>query len=233
MTTYTVSTRTGSSPSQELLKELTPCLNIQMYVKTAAFGNPETPNEPGIQGALILQSWLKLPSPHNTPVIDSLVSIPMEMLLLYTSHSVASRVVDAALDSPSVRPRDRRRLLMHFLGSYHRLADDRLGSRVADHCWAAADVYLKVRVSPSMCFTGGQDLTSLLSHFPGQNRRISRRAPVQSVCFAVRSLLRQESQLAHAPATARRLESAHGQPRQFTRGLQSQRNREQEEGEAG
>lgn len=122
-----------------------------MYTKTPAFGKPEVPNEPSLQGALLLQSWLKLPNPHNTPIIDSLVSIPMDMLLKYTSHPVASRVVDAALDSASVKPRDRRRLLMHFLGSYHHLADDRLGSRVADHCWAAADVYLKVRLFLLLC----------------------------------------------------------------------------------
>lgn len=120
-----------------------------MYTKTPAFGKPEKPNEPALQGALLLQSWLHLPAPHSSAVIDSLISIPLDMLMVFSSNAVASHVVDAALDSPSVQPKDRRRLLMHFVGSYHKLADDRLGSRVADHCWAAADVYLKVRTVSS------------------------------------------------------------------------------------
>lgn len=60
-------------------------------------------------------------------------------------HPVASHVIDAALESPTVSPKDRRKLLLRFSGHYHELADDRLGSRVADKCWATADVFLKVR----------------------------------------------------------------------------------------
>jgi nucleolar protein 9 len=34
---------------------------------------------------------------------------------------------------------------MSFIGHYHVLVDDRIGSRVGDRCWAFADPYLRVR----------------------------------------------------------------------------------------
>ena len=34
---------------------------------------------------------------------------------------------------------------MDFIGSYHVLVDDRIGSHVVDRCWEYADTYLKVR----------------------------------------------------------------------------------------
>jgi hypothetical protein len=53
-------------------------------------------------------------------------------------------VLDALLDSRTVSRKDKRALVMLFIGHFHLLVDDRIGSRVADRCWAFADPYLRV-----------------------------------------------------------------------------------------
>ncbi|TFY50803.1 hypothetical protein EVG20_g11321 [Dentipellis fragilis] len=44
---------------------------------------------------------------------------------------------------------------MTFIGHYPELVDDRIGSRVGDRCWAAADPYLKVRPISPWLWLGG------------------------------------------------------------------------------
>ncbi|KAG6896751.1 hypothetical protein C0992_006326 [Termitomyces sp. T32_za158] len=61
-----------------------------------------------------------------------------------------SRVYDALLESPTVPSRAKRELVMEFIGHYHVLVDDRLGSRVGDRCWAFADTYLKEKIARSL-----------------------------------------------------------------------------------
>ena len=53
-------------------------------------------------------------------------------------------MLDVALESSTVPLRSRKRLITSFIGQFHLLADDRIGSRVADRCLKAADPYLKV-----------------------------------------------------------------------------------------
>lgn len=71
--------------------------------------------------------------------------------LISMAHDVtASRILDAVLQSPSVPFKQKRRLVMNFIGHYHTLVDDRIGSRVGDNCWAFADPYLRVRAVSSV-----------------------------------------------------------------------------------
>ena len=56
----------------------------------------------------------------------------------------ASRVYDVLLDSPNIPSKSKRQFVMDFIGRYHELVDDRIGSRVVDRCWAFSDTYLKV-----------------------------------------------------------------------------------------
>lgn len=39
---------------------------------------------------------------------------------------------------------------MSFIGHYHALVDDRIGSRVGDRCWAFADPYLREKIARSL-----------------------------------------------------------------------------------
>jgi nucleolar protein 9 len=123
----------------------------------------ENPLEPKVAGALLLQSLLNLSEPYNILVLDrfvapllltfklvgislrSLQSMPTEDVIALAHHPTSSRVLDAVLDSPTVPLKHKRAFMQSLLGYYHRLVDDRIGSRVGDRCWATADTFLKVR----------------------------------------------------------------------------------------
>jgi nucleolar protein 9 len=54
------------------------------------------------------------------------------------------------LTSPGVLPKFRRKLLLALIGSFPALAADKLGSRVADTAWAAADGFMKEKIARSL-----------------------------------------------------------------------------------
>lgn len=131
----------------------------------------EDPLAPTTQGALLLQSMLRLSEPHNDAVLNrsackssysmvnvpntyrcrfSLASLSLEDVMALAHHPTSSRVLDVVLESPTVPPRARRRLITSFIGHFHTLVDDRIGSRVGDRCWDTADPYLRVRYPPSL-----------------------------------------------------------------------------------
>jgi hypothetical protein len=55
-----------------------------------------------------------------------------------------SRVFDAYLDSDTIGIPAKRKVVLAFIGHFHVLVDDRIGSRVGDHFWDFSDTYLKV-----------------------------------------------------------------------------------------
>lgn len=80
---------------------------------------------------------------------------------------VASRVLDVILSTDPLAAAEsgnhpttsnpvpfkaRRKLVMLFLDHFTTLVDDKIGSRVADRCWAVADPYLRVSLSSSLVF---------------------------------------------------------------------------------
>ncbi|KZT26897.1 ARM repeat-containing protein [Neolentinus lepideus HHB14362 ss-1] len=110
----------------------------------------EQAKESKIQGALLLQSMLQLPVPHHELVLDSLRSLPIDELIALAHHPISSRVLDVVLDSPEISPTVKRKFVMSLIGSFHVLVDDRIGSRVADKCWAVADPFLKDKLARSL-----------------------------------------------------------------------------------
>jgi nucleolar protein 9 len=90
---------------------------------------------------------LKLAAPHHRLIVDSLLKQPINSLLEIAKSQVTCPVLEALLSAPNISGKDKRSLMLKFIGHYPTLADDRNGSRAADACWAAADVYLKVRQS--------------------------------------------------------------------------------------
>ncbi|KAF7978355.1 hypothetical protein HWV62_1005 [Athelia sp. TMB] len=113
-------------------------------------GKSDDPLEPTVQGALLLQSMLLLQEPHNELVINSIKSLPMEDLLKLAHHPTSSRVFDVLFESPTVPHKVKRSFVMSFIGHYHTLVDDRIGSRVGDRCWAFADPYLREKIAKSL-----------------------------------------------------------------------------------
>ncbi|KAF7354953.1 hypothetical protein MSAN_01410400 [Mycena sanguinolenta] len=110
-------------------------------------GKPTSKDEPKVQGAVLLQSLLRLPEPHYRLVTESLNSLSEEDMLVIAHHATSSRVLDALLESPMVPQKVKRQFVLSFIGRYHLLVDDRIGSRVGDRCWAFSDTYLKVRIT--------------------------------------------------------------------------------------
>ncbi|KAJ7367884.1 armadillo-type protein [Mycena albidolilacea] len=111
---------------------------------------PNDPHEPKVQGAILLQSLLRLPEPHYQLVTESLNSLSEEDILAIAHHATSSRVLDALLDSPTVPQKVKRQFVLSFIGRYHVLVDDRIGSRVGDRCWAFSDTYLKEKIARSL-----------------------------------------------------------------------------------
>ncbi|KAK0206001.1 armadillo-type protein [Desarmillaria ectypa] len=109
-----------------------------------------TPPEPNVQGALLLQSLLRLKDPYNAGIIESILSLPVVSVITLAQHPVSSRVLDVFLDSPTVPHKAKRRFVLAFLGHFHELVDDRIGSRVGERCWSWADTYMKEKIARSV-----------------------------------------------------------------------------------
>ncbi|KAF8966518.1 armadillo-type protein [Flammula alnicola] len=102
------------------------------------------------QGSVLLQSLLRLPQPLNQFFTDSIYSLPVEERIKIAHNPSGSRVFDALLDSTTVPAKVKRQFVMDFIGHYHLLVDDKLGSRVGDRCWAFCDTYLKEKIARSL-----------------------------------------------------------------------------------
>ncbi|KLO15785.1 ARM repeat-containing protein [Schizopora paradoxa] len=155
------------SIQQKEKSQLIPCVlylkTWEEYQSSSRPSNADTPAEgrsnyhknedvlePTVQGSTLLQSLLRLPEPHNSLVIDSITSTPVTELINLSRNAISSRVLDELLDSNTVPSRAKRKFLLSLIGQYHELADDRIGSRVADRCWASADPYLKEKIARSL-----------------------------------------------------------------------------------
>jgi nucleolar protein 9 len=116
---------------------------LQLFKRNPSFTDPKVKAEMQLQGSLLLQAWLQL---KDCPVTRSLIAMPMERLIVLGSDPVASRIIDAFLDedNKAIPYKDRRTFLRTLIGHYQTLADDRIGSRVAERCWLVADPFLKV-----------------------------------------------------------------------------------------
>ncbi|EJD00848.1 ARM repeat-containing protein [Fomitiporia mediterranea MF3/22] len=106
--------------------------------------------EPTIQGSVLVQSLLQLDAPHNQPTIQSLTRLPAPRLLALAHHAVSSRIFDAFLTTPGIPSSARRQLILAFQGPFPALVDDRVGSRVGERLWAAADPYLKEKIAKGL-----------------------------------------------------------------------------------
>ncbi|KAI3611102.1 rrna processing protein nop9 [Moniliophthora roreri] len=106
--------------------------------------------EASIQGSLLLQSALKLSESFSQPIVDSLVSLEIQDQLKIAYDSTGSRVMDAILDSPTLSAKVKRQFVMSFMGHFHELVDDRIGSRVGDRCFEFVDTYLKEKIARSV-----------------------------------------------------------------------------------
>lgn len=83
-------------------------------------------------------------------VFYSIASMDLEAVLALTRSATSSRVLDVLLTSSTTPLRALRTFLMSLLGHYPAVASDRIGSRIAEKCFAVADVYLKDKIAASL-----------------------------------------------------------------------------------
>ncbi|KAG8863724.1 Nucleolar protein 9 [Tulasnella sp. 330] len=121
-----------------------------MYGPRHGGGSRPRTKEPSVQGALILQSLLHLNAPHNGMVLRSVEALLPEESLSMAKSPVSSRVFDVLLESSTVPYRSKRALVTAFIGQFHLLVDDRVGSFVAEKLWQAGDPYLRERIAKSL-----------------------------------------------------------------------------------
>ncbi|KAK7471121.1 Nucleolar protein 9 [Stygiomarasmius scandens] len=107
-------------------------------------------SQSSVQGSLLLQSLLKLPETYTQVVIDSFISLDIEERLSIAHDPTASRFLDALLESSTVSAKSKRAFIMSFIGHFHLLADDRIGSRICDRIFTFADTYLKEKIGRSL-----------------------------------------------------------------------------------
>jgi nucleolar protein 9 len=74
----------------------------------------------------------------------------LDAVLALTRSATSSRVLDVLLTSPTTPPRALRTFLLSLIGHYPAVASDRIGSRIAEKCFAVADVYLKDKIAASL-----------------------------------------------------------------------------------
>ncbi|RXW16432.1 hypothetical protein EST38_g9415 [Candolleomyces aberdarensis] len=102
------------------------------------------------QGSILVQALIKMPESHNKFILDAIHDLSMEHKIAIGHDATGSRIYDVLLESPTVPPRVKRQFVMDFIGHYHELVDDRIGSRVGDRCWSFSDTYLKEKIARSL-----------------------------------------------------------------------------------
>ncbi|KAF8894312.1 armadillo-type protein [Mucidula mucida] len=125
-------------------------INCVLCLKTLEDFRATEIHEPNVQGALLLQSLLRLPDPHNAELIEDILGLPLPSLKSLAHHPVSSRILDVLLDAESVPKKAKTRFVMAWLGHYHELVDDRIGSRVGERCWKWCDTYTKEKIARSV-----------------------------------------------------------------------------------
>lgn len=75
---------------------------------------------------------------------------PLPTLVIYAKSSIASHLLDVTLTAPAVPGKFKRRLINLLLPSMRTLLDDKIGSRVAERVWEAADGYTKEKLARSL-----------------------------------------------------------------------------------
>ncbi|KAL7424743.1 Nucleolar protein 9 [Cryptotrichosporon argae] len=105
--------------------------------------------EVGLQGCLLAQACVGL-AEASAVVLDSLLAQPAETMQSYATSPIASRLLDAALTSSVPLAKYRKKLLAALVPLLPALAADRIGSRVVDTAWAAADGFMRERIARAL-----------------------------------------------------------------------------------
>ncbi|KAJ1674941.1 Nucleolar protein 9, partial [Spiromyces aspiralis] len=99
-----------------------------------------------IQGALILQDWVKFPSAYSTAIAEGLVAMPVATMCRWARNSTGSRVIEAVLRSSTVPVKQKRKIVFNFSTHYTEIGCDKYGSHIVDACWEASNLEVKEKI---------------------------------------------------------------------------------------
>ncbi|KAI7869750.1 armadillo-type protein [Spinellus fusiger] len=103
-----------------------------------------------MQGSLLLQSIVKMPSQYNAIATASFLSQPPNVTYPWCFSPVGSRAYESILTSPTVNEKMKKKIMRNLQGNYAELAKDKFGSHIVEHCWAAADIDSKERIASEL-----------------------------------------------------------------------------------
>ncbi|KAJ2670969.1 Nucleolar protein 9 [Coemansia sp. RSA 1085] len=99
-----------------------------------------------LQGSLIIQSILKLPSSSCEPLMESFFAQDPDMIYEWCKDPSGSRIIEAIISSKQLPVVTKRRVLERYANKYADLAANKYGSHIVDACWRAADIPYKEKI---------------------------------------------------------------------------------------
>ena len=103
-----------------------------------------------VPGAQLIQSIYQYGSPLNDKIIESVINLDTDKLLEICGSSSASRIIDGLIESDNIAFKYKHKLRLKLVGSYHLMADMRVGSRVAEKIYETSDGYFREKIANSL-----------------------------------------------------------------------------------
>ncbi|KAI8581582.1 hypothetical protein K450DRAFT_232018 [Umbelopsis ramanniana AG] len=103
-----------------------------------------------MQGALIIQTLMKLPEEHNTIVVSSFLAQPQAITYRWIFDPTGSRVYESILSSPNANLKIKKKILRNLEDKYHEISMDKFGSHLMDQCWKVADIDMKAKIAQDL-----------------------------------------------------------------------------------
>ncbi|KAI8906891.1 armadillo-type protein [Gorgonomyces haynaldii] len=103
-----------------------------------------------LHGALLLQHLFKFTKDNNKIFSNSMSGVKKEELQDWLKDPIASRVLDALLESPTVSKQAKRTIVEHFIPDMVKLAQDKYGSHFVDKCFSTGNLETKTMIAQKL-----------------------------------------------------------------------------------
>ncbi|KAI9877299.1 MAG: Nucleolar protein 9 [Pleopsidium flavum] len=127
----------GSDTSSRISKMLKLTDGDSLTKTKDAFDSRKDKDPGKVHGSLLAQTMLSVPGPLSRLIADSLLALPMAVLLQVAKDRTASHVLQISLTSVNVSTHYRRNMIQRFFGHMKELATHASGSHVVDCFWTA------------------------------------------------------------------------------------------------
>ncbi|KAI9317229.1 armadillo-type protein [Dichotomocladium elegans] len=103
-----------------------------------------------IQGSLIFQEVMKMPSEQHSVLVGSFLSQKPEDTLKWCFSPLGSRAFESILRSDEVNIKVKKRVTKNLEGRFVALAKDKFGSHIIERCWEVADINTKEQIATEL-----------------------------------------------------------------------------------